>query len=186
MCIRDRAKLSEATAPPMKSIKIGTGDTEHTLGGETVLFRHDKTFVSKDLFAVNVCAGCFDEKIKEIEKVDYDRISERMYVEILNLKYEGDKDAYVELVKKADGHGRVLILDCEDTAAAEAALAVCAASKPILNGANAGNYAEMVELAKKNDVVLGVKGANLDELYDLSLIHIFCRPAERERRCAVT
>jgi acetyl-CoA decarbonylase/synthase complex subunit gamma len=161
-----KAKLSEATAPPMKSIKIGTGDTEHTLGGETVLFRHDKTFVSKDLFAVNVCAGCFDEKIKEIEKVDYDRISERMYVEILNLKYEGDKDAYVELVKKADGHGRVLILDCEDTAAAEAALAVCAASKPILNGANAGNYAEMVELAKKNDVVLGVKGANLDELYD--------------------
>ena len=31
------ASLSEATAPPMKTIKIGTGDGEFTLGGETVL-----------------------------------------------------------------------------------------------------------------------------------------------------
>ena len=41
------ASLSEATAPPMKTIKIGTGDNEFSLGGETVLFRHEKTFVSK-------------------------------------------------------------------------------------------------------------------------------------------
>lgn len=160
------ATLSEATAPPMKTVKVGTGETEHTLGGETVLYRHDKTFVSKNLFAVNVCAGCFDEKITEIEKVDYDRISERMYVEVLNLKYAGDKDAYAELVKKADGHGRVLLLECDCAEAAEAALEVCAAGKPILNGANAGNYAAMTELAKKYGVVLGVSGANLDELYD--------------------
>ncbi|MDR0852326.1 MAG: acetyl-CoA synthase subunit gamma, partial [Clostridiales Family XIII bacterium] len=33
--------LGEASAPPMKSIKIGSGDAEYTLGGETVLFRHD-------------------------------------------------------------------------------------------------------------------------------------------------
>ena len=36
------ASLSEATAPPMKTIKIGTGAEEHSLGGETVLFRHEK------------------------------------------------------------------------------------------------------------------------------------------------
>ena len=29
--------LSEATAPPMKTIKVGTGENEFTLGGETVL-----------------------------------------------------------------------------------------------------------------------------------------------------
>ena len=33
------ATLSEATAPPMKSIKVGTGDAEYTLGGETVLLQ---------------------------------------------------------------------------------------------------------------------------------------------------
>ena len=53
------ASLSEATAPPMKTIKIGTGDAEFTLGGETVLFRHEKTFVSKPRYAVSLCT-CMD------------------------------------------------------------------------------------------------------------------------------
>lgn len=159
------AQLSEATAPPMKAIKVGTGEIEHNLGGETVLFRHDKTFVSRNLFGVNVCPGCFDEKITEIEKVDYERIGERMYAEVLNLKYT-DKDSYAELVKKAQGHGRILVLECTDAEGAKAALDICAADKPILNGATPENYAEMVEIAKQYDVVLGVGAPDLDSLYD--------------------
>ncbi len=30
-------------------------NNEHTLGGETVLARHEKTFVSKNLYATSVC-----------------------------------------------------------------------------------------------------------------------------------
>ena len=81
------ASLSEATAPPMKTIKIGTGDAEFTLGGETVLFRHEKTFVSKPRYAVSLCT-CMDDaeveaKLAEIPHVDYDRIGERMHVELV-------------------------------------------------------------------------------------------------------
>ena len=43
------ATLSEATAPLMKTITVGTGANEHKLGGETVLFRHEKTLVNKNL-----------------------------------------------------------------------------------------------------------------------------------------
>ena len=32
------AKLSEATAPPMKTLEVGTGANAHKLGGETVWF----------------------------------------------------------------------------------------------------------------------------------------------------
>lgn len=161
-----KAKLSEATAPPMKSLKIGVNETEHTIGGETVLFRHDKTFVSKNLYAVNVCSSCVDEKLKEIENVDYERIGERMYVELINLVYEGDKDAYVELVKKVMDKGRVIILDCECVDAARAALDVCADAKPILNGANEENYEQMNALAVEKKVVLGVRAKDIDALYD--------------------
>ncbi|MCR4772489.1 MAG: acetyl-CoA synthase subunit gamma, partial [Oscillospiraceae bacterium] len=48
------AKLAESTAPPMKAIKVKAGDTEYTIGGETVLYRHEKTYVSKTLYAVDV------------------------------------------------------------------------------------------------------------------------------------
>ena len=95
------ATLSEATAPPMKTIKFGVGDAEHAMGGETVLYRHEKTFVSHNLFAVAVTPANFDEKWAEIQKVDYERIGERMYVEALYLVYEGDAAAYAELAQKA-------------------------------------------------------------------------------------
>lgn len=159
------ATLSEATAPPMKSLKVGTAAAEHTLGGETVLHRHEKTFVSENLFAVSVSADNIDEKLPEIEKVDYERIGERMYVEALNLEFT-DKDSYVQLVQKAAGKGRLLILDVKDAEAAEAALEVCASEKPILNGATPDNYTTFTELAKKYGVVLGISAPDLDALHD--------------------
>ena len=159
--------VSEANAPPMASIKVGAGESEYTLGGETVLYRHDKTFVSRNLFGVNMnCPKCFAGKMPEIEKVDYERIGERMHVEVLNLHFSGNKESYLEMVRECVGKGRLLVLEVSDMEAAEAALALCAAEKPILNGANETNYAAMVELAKKYDVTLGISAANLDNLYD--------------------
>lgn len=166
------AQLSEATAPPMKTIKVGSGDNEFTLGGETVLFRHEKTFVSKTRYAVSLCTcmddAAIDAKLAAIPKVDYERISERMFVEMIYVNYEdgADKDRYVEIVKKAAALGRTLVLGCKDVEAAKAALAVCKDGKPVLNGADAFNYAEMSAVATEAGVVLGVTGADLNELYD--------------------
>lgn len=166
------AQLSEATAPPMKTIKVGSGDNEFTLGGETVLFRHEKTFVSKTRYAVALCTcmddAAIDAKLAAIPMVDYERISERMFVEMIYVNYEdgADKDRYVEIVKKAAALGRTLVLGCKDVEAAKAALAVCKDGKPVLNGADASNYAEMSAVATEAGVVLGVTGADLNELYD--------------------
>ena len=162
-------QLGDATAPPMKKLALGEGGCL-PLGGETVLFRHDKSFVSKNLFAVSICADCCDEKLSEIKMVDYDRLGERMHIELLNLKYDGDKGSYIALVKKALETGRALILDCDDPDAARAALELCAASKPLLKGANPVNFSAMNELAAEFSVVLGVSGGNLDELYDTTAV----------------
>ena len=166
------ASLSEATAPPMKTIKIGTGAEEHSLGGETVLFRHEKTFVSKPRYAVALCT-CMDDatveaKLAEIPKVDYDRIGERMYAELVYVNCGEGADAakYTALVEKAAGLGRTLVLECKDPEIAKAALAVCKDSKPVLNGADASNYEAMNAVATEAGVVLGVSGKDLNELYD--------------------
>ena len=96
----------------MKTITVG----EHKLGGETVLFRHEKTLVSKNLYAVNVCT-CMDDatvdaKLAEMAKVDYERIGERMYVEFVFVSNnQADPAVYANLVKKAAATGRDLILE---------------------------------------------------------------------------
>ena len=165
------AKLSAATEPPMKTIKVGAGDAELSLGGETVLFRHEKTFVSRTRYAMSLCTCMDDEtvaqKLEDIKKVDYERIGERMFVEMVYVNYSADgKQDYVELVKKAAETGRILILDCKDAEIVKAALEVCKDGKPILNGADASNYEAMNAVATAAGVVLGVSGADLSEIHD--------------------
>ena len=155
----------------MKTIKVGAGDAELSLGGETVLFRHEKTFVSRTRYAMSLCTCMDDEtvaqKLEDIKKVDYERIGERMFVEMVYVNYSADgKQDYVELVKKAAETGRILILDCKDAEIAKAALEVCKDGKPILNGADASNYEAMNAVATAAGVVLGVGGADLSEIHD--------------------
>lgn len=166
------AQLSEATAPPMAAVSVGAGDFAATLGGETVLMRHDKTFVSKPLYAVRLSddmpADQIDALIAGATALDYERIGERMTVDALYLECSNaDVAAYKALVEKAFATGRVLVLKCADTAAAEAALSVCASAKPVLHGANESNYEAMAALAKEHGVALGVSAPSLSELHDL-------------------
>ena len=165
------ATLSESTAPLMKTITVGAGANEHKLGGETVLFRHEKTLVNRNVFAVTLCSCMddaeIDQKIADIKKVDYERIGEREYVEFLFLNYAGNgADKYVALVNKAMAADRALVLNCADAEVAKAALEVCKAGKPILNGANKDNLDAMNAVATAAGVTLGVTGADISEIYD--------------------
>lgn len=162
------AFLSEATAPPMKTVTVGNGIA---LGGETVLFRHEKTFVSPTRFAVSVCTGLSEEdareKLERLQKVDFERIGEREQVEFVFVHCEkASAERWQALVSNAAATGRSLILDCECPACAKQALQLCGGTAPILNGATAENYEEMNALAQEYGAVLGVKGADLSALYD--------------------
>lgn len=164
-----KAKLSEATAPPMKTITVGN---DIKLGGETVLFRHEKTLVNRNRFAVPVCT-CMDEaaadqKLADIQKVDYERIGEREYIEFVMVRCEKNSaDKWEDLVKKAAATGRTLILNCTCPECAKKALAICKDGKPILNGATPENYEEMSAIATEAGVTLGVHADSLSELHDL-------------------
>jgi acetyl-CoA decarbonylase/synthase complex subunit gamma len=160
------AQLSDAAAPPMKALTIGSGDKQNKLGGETVLFRHDKTFVSKSLYAVAVCQDCIDEKLPKIKEIDYDRIGERMIVDLINVEFTGDKEKFLDTVKKAQGAGRTLILEVKDPDAAKAALDIVKAEKPVLNGADETNWETFNKIAVEAGVVLGVGGKDLDTIYE--------------------
>jgi len=161
-----KAMLNEQTAPAMKTIAVG----EHKLGGETVLFRHEKTLVNKNLYAVSVCT-CMDEatvdaKLADLQKVDYERIGERMYVEFVQVaNNQADPAVYAALVKKAAATGRSLVLECWDVECAKAALEVCG-KDVILDGATPSNWEAMNEVATAAGVALGVWAENISDLYD--------------------
>lgn len=162
------AKLSEATAPPMKTIKVG----DLQMGGETVMFRHDKTFVSRSLYAVSICDGMdaaeVDRRLQSVAALDYERIGERMYVEMLYVNHNAEKSAddYLALLEKAKAAGRTLVLGVKDADLAAKALDAVKGTPVILNGADESNYEAMSKLATAAGAVLGVSAADLNALYD--------------------
>ena len=160
------ALLSEATAPPMKAIEVGG----MKLGGETVMMRHEKTFVNRNRFAVSLCTcmddAAVDAKLAEMKAVDYERIGEREYVEFLLVHDGGDGARLADLCKKAAATERAVIIDTDSVDNAKLALAAIGDTKPVLNGANKDNYETMSALAVEAGVVLGVKGADLAEIHD--------------------
>ena len=161
------ALLSEATAPPMKTIEVGA----HKLGGETVMMRHEKTLVNRNLFAATLDTTMDDAtveaRIELINKVDYERIGEREMVECVLVHDSGDSAKFVELCKKAAALAdRTVILDTQDVETAKAAVEAIKDNKPILDGANKDNFAAMNEIAKAAGLVLGVRGTDLSELHD--------------------
>ncbi|MBC3887042.1 acetyl-CoA decarbonylase/synthase complex subunit gamma [Acetobacterium paludosum] len=170
--ISDESKelLSEATAPPMKTIKVGSGDAERVLGGETVLFRHEKTLVSKNLFAIELSDAMSDAEVAaacdKLKKVNYDRIGEMMFVEIVGVRFAADQAKFVALVKKVTECGKIPMIITTDAEAAKAAVAVAGAGA-IIMGATKDNAAAMVEVAKAADAVLGVSADSIDALHDL-------------------
>ena len=161
------ALLSEATAPPMQTITVGA----HKLGGETVMMRHEKTLVNRNLFAATLCT-CMDDaaveaRLEGIRKVDYEHIGEREMVECVFVHDAGDCAKFVELCKKAAAlPDRTVIIDTKDVETAKAAVEAIKDSKPILNGANKDNFNDMNEIAKAAGLVLGVSGTDLSELHD--------------------
>lgn len=167
-------KLAEATAPPMRTVTFGAGEKTYSLGGETVLFRHEKTFVNKPRFAVifddTESTDNVEKKINHINTVNYTRISEEMYVEIAAFRCSSqDKQKFISLIKKVTSECKKIVpmIITENPDIASAAAEEFAALGPIIYGANEQNYEAMVGIAKKHNLLLGVKAENQAKLYDL-------------------
>ena len=74
--IKEEAKtaLDQASQPPIKTILLGSGDNKLETGGETVLFRHEKTFYNQTAIAVTIDDTLSDndltERVKKIEELN--------------------------------------------------------------------------------------------------------------------
>lgn len=167
-------KLSESTAPPMKALTVGAGANEYKLGGETVLFRHEKTLVNRNRFAVAIkdtdSADVVNSKIENIKKVDFERIGERMKAEFAAFIYTGNKEAYIANIKTvlASGAELAYMVVCEDVEVAKEALELLKDTNPILHGATAANYEQMVDVAAAGKYALGLRADSLEDLYELT------------------
>ena len=167
--------LGEASAPPIRSFALGTGEKAVKLGGETVLFRHEKKFINPCALAVNIKDTLSDEelarKASEVAGSEIERVGQRLRVDAVSIEYaSGDSGKYaaaVTLVAEKAPEA-ALILNCRDAAAAEAAVKVVAARKPLLYCATDENADAMAAIAKANSSPLVACADGLEALSSLT------------------
>ncbi|MBW2168123.1 MAG: acetyl-CoA decarbonylase/synthase complex subunit gamma [Deltaproteobacteria bacterium] len=169
-----REQLAEASAPPIRPVAIGAGTRAFKVGGETVLFRHEKTFYNPTALAAMVPSDmdsdALDTKLKEWNALQYERVGLNLRPELVALKdVNGDSGAFAALAKKiAEESEFGLVLVSDNLDAMKAAVDVCAFKKPLLYTATADNAEDMGNLAKEAGLPLAVKADTIDDLIALS------------------
>ncbi|OHD68109.1 MAG: acetyl-CoA decarbonylase/synthase complex subunit gamma [Spirochaetes bacterium RBG_16_49_21] len=167
-----KQKLDIASAPPILPVTVGKFKT----GGETVLFRHEKSFVNPTGIAVLVTDKMSDaeadKRITNFRELRYERVGLVLKADLIAVKSEsGDAGAFEKLVGKAkdaaggDG-GLILMADTAELLAA--GLKAAADQKPLLYAATKSNAEAVAALAKENKCPVAVKGENLDEVIELT------------------
>ena len=170
-----KEKLASESAPPIRPLTIGTGEYAVKVGGETVLFRHEKTFVNPPGFAVLVSTA-EDEasvagKIERFKKAQYDRVGLTLRAEMFAVKdANGDAAKFSALAKRiSDEVGAALVLMSDSVDVLTAAVDSCKEKKPLLYAATAANVEAMGNLAKAAGCPLAVKGdGSLDSVIALT------------------
>ncbi len=169
-----KAMLSEASAPPIRPVAIGCGENTVKIGGETVLFRHEKTFVNKPGLAILVSDTMPAEEVagrlKRFKELRYEWIGLILRPEMIAVKNDsGDAGKFEALVRKImDETDAALILSSSNVDALTAAVKVSAARVPLIYAATGANSDALASLAKEYKCPLAAKADNLDDLAALT------------------
>ncbi|MEW5949028.1 MAG: acetyl-CoA decarbonylase/synthase complex subunit gamma [Thermodesulfobacteriota bacterium] len=165
-----RAEIDEASAPPIRTLTIGTGDRAVKLGGETVMFRHEKRFENPPGLALMLSDTMDDsivnEKLSKFKDLEFERVGLILRPQMLALKEEsGDAGKFAAFVKRVIGQidAAIILMSDRPEVMAEA-LKVCKDKKPLIHAAIKDTAEAMGSLAKEAACPLAVKGSGLDEV----------------------
>ncbi|MFZ2088662.1 MAG: acetyl-CoA decarbonylase/synthase complex subunit gamma [Desulfobaccales bacterium] len=169
-----RDKLAEASAPPIRPVKIGPKDALRTMGGETVQFRHEKTFFSPTMIAGLLTTSMSDAdvaaKLKQFMDLQFERVGLNLRPDMFAIvDKDGDAGKLAALVKKVmDGSDALLLLVSDKVDVLKAGAEAGKDRRPILAYATAANADAMGALAKEMDLPLVAKAEGYDALAELT------------------
>lgn len=169
-----KEELSAASAPPIRPVNIGSGDTALKIGGETVMFRHEKTFFNPTGIACLIEDTMeeteIDEKISSFNELQYERVGLTLRANLIAVKESGgDSGKFESVVRKVkEKTDASLILMSDNSEMISAGLKASKDEKPLIYAAKKDNFESFGKIAKENSCPLAVYGENLDELIEIT------------------
>jgi acetyl-CoA decarbonylase/synthase complex subunit gamma len=169
-----KAKLSEASAPPIRPLTIGSGARSLKAGGETVMFRHEKRFENQPGLAILITDTMSDAEIDgrlhRLNTLQYDRVGLTLRPEMAAIKCDsGQPQQFRLLVSKVKQKSDCsLILMSANADVLAAGLQVCTDRKPLIYAADKDNLEKVASMAKTANCPVAVRGNGLEEVAQLT------------------
>jgi acetyl-CoA decarbonylase/synthase, CODH/ACS complex subunit gamma len=171
----DEAKqvLGAAYEPPVKLIELGK-ENSLKLGEETVLYRHEKTFVHQTALAININdtdpLAVIDKTLEQINGYVLERVGEEIRIDMVAVTHKSsDTESFVTLAQKVvETAKRPLILRSADPAALIAAAKAVKGTRSVLASASPETVNELKTAALENNHILAVTAPDLNELVRLT------------------
>lgn len=166
--------VGAASKPPIRLVKIGPVEREVALGNETVMFRHEKTFVHPTAIAIAfsdaepLSESC--HQIAEAREYCLERVGEKLRLDLILVdNFSEEVEPFKALVKTVAGAtGMGIILRSTNPAVLEAGLELLKGQRPLIHAATPANAEAMAALALKYNAPLVARAATLDELAALT------------------
>lgn len=174
--VSEQAKeaLAEASQPPILKVEIGQGNYAFKIGEETVMFRHDRTFVNPNAFAIaiddNTDTSKIEEIISKVNNLKYDRVGQILEVNAICLKNTSrDKNTFMAAADKiASLTEKPLIFISSDTDTLITVAQQYKSRKPLIHAIDMSNIDMMLQVIKETGCSVVVKGKTFDEISTLS------------------
>ena len=167
-------QILKLLVPPQKHVSFGSGSRACKIGGEEVLFRHQRTFYNQTAIAVEINDDIsdweeFEKKIQYLTDLSIVRIGEELTLDALAIRYTSQNPAnfikVIQLVLKISS--LPLILCCLDPTVLESVLEKNCSCRPLIYTATTQNVEKFAHISRKFNVPLACFAPDLSSLVNL-------------------
>ncbi len=169
-----RENLAEASAPPIRPIKLGKGVRATTAGGETVMYRHEKTFYNPTVLAATISSSISEAdlalRLTTWNAFQYERVGLNLRPELIALKDEdGNAENFAKVAKIISETSEFgLILMSETAAVMQAGVDAAGFKSPLIYGATEATLDAFADIAKTAGLPLAITADSVEALIPLS------------------
>lgn len=167
-----KMELTEALAPPIRMVTVGTGDDALSIGEEEVVYRHEKTFYRPTGIAILVSDSESDEvvnqKVNKIKELQFDRVGQILKPNLVAVQFTGNSEKYLDIVKKVAEENIPLVLISEDLDVLFKGRDLVADKSPLIYPITKDNLDSAIPKIKEKPTPVGVRADGIEEIIPIT------------------
>lgn len=165
-----KAILGAAAEPPIRTVTVGEGEHAMKVGGETVLFRHEKTFVNRTGIGLAVDDAMtdadIDRRVTELRDYCLIRVGETLRPNLISVAFKsGSSKRFLSVLDRvASLWPRSIAVRTDDASMLRAAAEKLRGRRPLLASATPATVDELGRVAAETGAVLALAADNFNDL----------------------